>query len=62
MKEYLKSNPAEGVSVAIVAEFNEEEQAEQHNVFLINFALVHQSTLSTFPELILQTAKYQFLA
>lgn len=36
MKEYLKSNPAEGVSVAIVAEFNEEEQAEQHNVFLIN--------------------------
>ena len=36
MKEYLKSNPAEGVSVAIVAEFNEEEQAEQHNIFLIN--------------------------
>lgn len=35
MKEYLKSNPAEGVSVAIVVELNE-ENAEQHYVFLIN--------------------------
>lgn len=35
MKEYLKSNPAEGVGVAIVLDVNE-ENAEQHYVFLIN--------------------------
>jgi hypothetical protein len=35
MKEYLKSNPAEGVGVAIVVDLNE-ENAEQHYVFLIN--------------------------
>jgi hypothetical protein len=35
MKEYLKSNPAAGVSVAIVVDLNE-ENAEQHYVFLIN--------------------------
>lgn len=35
MKEHLKSNPAVGVSVAIVLESNE-ELGEQYNVYLIN--------------------------
>lgn len=35
MKEHLKSNTAEGISIAIVVDLNE-EQEEQHNVYLIN--------------------------